>query len=129
MSMPRKGADLFLFQLMLLLCAIWGSQQVAIKLAASDIAPLLQVVWRSAIAAVLVGLFLLWQGGWRGWLSSTWRAGLLAGSLFGLEFLFIAEGLRYTSASHMCFSTLRLFSRRWGCIFCCPASGCGLRSG
>ena len=101
MSVSRKGADLFLFQLMLLLCALWGSQQVAIKLAAADIAPLLQVVLRSAIAGVLVGLLLLWQGGWRAWLPGTWRGGLLAGVLFGLEFFFIAEGLRFTSASHM----------------------------
>ncbi|MDG1582345.1 DMT family transporter [Pseudomonas sp. GOM6] len=97
----RQGADLFLFQLMLVLCAIWGFQQVAIKLAAADIAPLLQVLLRSAIAALLVGLLLLWQGGWHSWLSCTWRGGLLAGVLFALEFFFIAEGLRLTSASHM----------------------------
>ncbi|XQE68693.1 DMT family transporter [Pseudomonas sp. P3C3] len=101
MSALRKGADLFLFQLMLLLCAIWGSQQVAIKLAAADMAPLLQVMLRSALAALLVGLLVVWQRSWQGWLGSTWRAGLLAGALFGLEFFFIAEGLRHTSASHM----------------------------
>ena len=56
MTAVRKGADFFLFQLMLLLCAIWGSQQVAIKLAADDIAPMLQVALRSGIAALLVGL-------------------------------------------------------------------------
>lgn len=56
MTAVRKGADFFLFQLMLLLCAIWGSQQVAIKLAADDIAPMLQVALRSGVAAVLVGL-------------------------------------------------------------------------
>ena len=32
---------------------------------------------------------------------ATWRGGLLAGSLFGLEFFFIAEGLQLTSAAHM----------------------------
>ncbi|MDG9927492.1 MULTISPECIES: DMT family transporter [unclassified Pseudomonas] len=101
MSASRKGADVFLFQLMLLLCAIWGSQQVAIKLAAPDISPLLQVTLRSAIAALLVGLVLLWQRSWRGWLGSTWRGGVLAGALFALEFFFIARGLQYTSASHM----------------------------
>ncbi len=97
----RKGADAFLFQLMMLLCAIWGSQQVAIKLAAEDISPLLQVALRSGIAAALVGLLLLWQQAWRGWLRSTWAAGVLAGALFALEFFFIARGLQYTSASHM----------------------------
>ncbi|RIA36159.1 threonine/homoserine efflux transporter RhtA [Ectopseudomonas oleovorans] len=101
MTAVRKGADFFLFQLMMLLCAIWGSQQVAIKLAADDIAPMLQVALRSGIAAVLVGLLLLWRRGWREWVSSTWLAGMLAGVLFALEFFFIALGLRYTTASHM----------------------------
>lgn len=101
MTAVRKCADLFLFQLMLLLCAIWGSQQVAIKLAAPDVAPMLQVALRSGIAAVLVGLLLLWQRGWQGWIGCTWRAGVLAGVLFALEFFFIALGLRHTSASHM----------------------------
>ena len=68
MTAVRKGADFFLFQLMLLLCAIWGSQQVAIKLAADDIAPMMQVALRSGIAALLVGMLLLWQRGWREWL-------------------------------------------------------------
>ena len=101
MSVARKGADGFLFQSMLLLCAIWGSQQVAIKLAAADIAPLLQVALRSGIAALLVGALMLWQGGCQAWLGRTWPAGVLAGALFGLEFFFIALGLQYTSASHM----------------------------
>lgn len=101
LSAARKGADGFLFQLMLLLCAIWGSQQVAIKLAAEDVLPLLQVALRSGIAALLVGVLLLWQRSWRGWLRSTWGAGMLAGALFALEFFFIARGLQYTSASHM----------------------------
>ncbi|MDF2074469.1 DMT family transporter [Pseudomonas mendocina] len=101
MTAVRKGADFFLFQLMLLLCAIWGSQQVAIKLAADDIAPMMQVALRSGIAALLVGMLLLWQRGWREWLSSTWLPGVLAGVLFALEFFFIALGLRHTTASHM----------------------------
>jgi drug/metabolite transporter (DMT)-like permease len=101
MSVVRKGADVFLFQVMMLLCAIWGFQQVAIKLAAADIAPLLQVALRSGIAALLVGALMLWQRGWQGWLGCTWRGGALAGVLFGLEFFFIALGLQYTSASHM----------------------------
>lgn len=101
MTAARKGADFFLFQLMLLLCAIWGSQQVAIKLAADDVAPMLQVALRSGIAAFLVGLLLLWQRGWQGWLGPTWLAGLLTGVLFALEFFFIALGLQHTTASHM----------------------------
>ncbi|WP_027897473.1 DMT family transporter [Zestomonas thermotolerans] len=101
MSTQRKGADSFLFQAMLFLCAIWGMQQVAIKLAAADIAPVMQVALRSGIAAVLVGGLMCWRRIGSGWLAPTWRAGLLAGVLFALEFFFVARGLHYTSASHL----------------------------
>ncbi|EKT4531098.1 DMT family transporter, partial [Pseudomonas putida] len=40
------------------------------------------------------------RGGWEQ-VGSTWRAGVVAGGLFGVEFLFIAEGLKLTSAAHM----------------------------
>lgn len=100
MSAARKNTDAFALQVMLGLCLIWGSQQVMIKWAAVDIAPVMQAAFRSGIAALLVGLLMCWRGGWAQ-LGSTWRAGLLAGALFGLEFLFIAEGLKLTSAAHM----------------------------
>jgi drug/metabolite transporter (DMT)-like permease len=86
---------------MLLLCIIWGLQQVVIKAAAGDMAPLLQIALRSGISAVLIAL-LMTLTSVRFWVrDGTWRAGLLAGTLFSLEFLFVAEGLRYTTASHM----------------------------
>lgn len=100
MSGSRRSTDGFALQVMLGLCLIWGVQQVMIKWAAADIAPVMQAATRSGIAALLVGLLMCWKGGWEQ-MGSTWRAGLLAGSLFGLEFLFIAEGLKLTSAAHM----------------------------
>jgi drug/metabolite transporter (DMT)-like permease len=86
---------------MLLLCAIWGAQQVAIKLAAPDIAPIMQVALRSGLSALLVGALIAWRGERISMRNRTARPGLLAGSLFAAEFLFVAEGLRHTSASHM----------------------------
>ncbi|MEN8638055.1 DMT family transporter [Pseudomonas sichuanensis] len=100
MSEARKNPDAFALQVMLGLCLIWGCQQVLIKSAAVDIAPVMQAAFRNGIAAVLVGLLVCFKGGW-GQVGSTWRAGVLAGALFGLEFLFIAEGLKLTSAAHM----------------------------
>lgn len=86
---------------MLLLCATWGLQQVAIKAAAVDMSPVLQISLRSGISAALIGLLMLCSRV-RFWVrDGTWRPGLLAGSLFAVEFLFIAEGLRFTTASHM----------------------------
>lgn len=100
MSVLRRPTDAFALQVMLLLCLIWGVQQVAIKYVAADIAPVMQAAMRSGISALLVGLLVCWKGGWDQ-VPTTWRAGLLAGSLFGLEFLFIAKGLELTSAAHM----------------------------
>lgn len=101
MSDTRQGMDGFAVQLMFVLCNIWGLQQVVIKLAAPDMAPMLQVGLRSALSAALVVLFMFWRRQpWHGADGTLW-AGLLVGLLFALEFLFIAEGLRYTSAAHM----------------------------
>jgi len=97
----RKVIDGKAAALMVLLCAIWGMQQVAMKAAAPDMAPVLQVALRSAIAAALVFLVVLgrretWALG-----GGTWKPGLVVGVLFALEFLFVGEGLRHTNASHM----------------------------
>lgn len=87
--------------LMLMLCVLWALQQVAIKANAQDIAPLLQLALRSGIAAVLVGLLMLFRRERLSVKDGIWRPGLLVGLLFALEYLFVGEGLRYTTASHM----------------------------
>jgi drug/metabolite transporter (DMT)-like permease len=97
----RKALDGFVVATMVLLCALWGAQQVAIKLAAHDVVPIMQVGLRSGLSAALV-LLLMWVRGEELSLrDGTLRPGLLAGALFAAEFLFVAEGLRRTSASHM----------------------------
>lgn len=101
MSAARKPLDRFVVTTMVLLCAIWGAQQVAIKLAAHDVVPIMQVGLRSGISAALVGLLMCRRGEKLSLRDGTLRPGLLAGALFAAEFLFVAEGLRHTSASHM----------------------------
>lgn len=96
----RKSADVQAFLLMVLLCAIWGGQQVSIKLAAGDIAPVMQVALRSVISGLLMLIPLCWSGAWVAG-KGTRVVGMLAGSLFALEFCLVAVGLQYTSASHM----------------------------
>lgn len=101
MSSHRKPADGFAFATMVVLCAIWGLQQVAVKLAAPHVPNLMQMALRSGVAALLVAL-LCWFRGERGLLRhGPWRPGLLVGVLFASEFLFVGEGLRHTHASHM----------------------------
>jgi len=101
MSQPRRPADGFLAGTMLLLCAVWGVQQVVIKVAAPDLPPLVQVGLRSGISALLVALTLRLRGEKLAGQGRTLGAGVLAGTLFAAEFLFVAEGLRHTDASHM----------------------------
>ena len=43
MSVERRNADSFALQVMIGLCLIWGVQQVMIKWAAPDIAPVMQI--------------------------------------------------------------------------------------
>lgn len=97
----RKSADFFMFQVMLILCVTWGLQQIAIKLVVGDIATIVQASLRSGIAAFLVAIVLVIKGGWQPSWQGTSKAGMVVGLLFASEFLFIALGLQYTSASHM----------------------------
>ncbi|WP_204325500.1 EamA family transporter, partial [Stenotrophomonas maltophilia] len=55
----------------------------------------------SAIASVLVLAFALWRGTCLSVRDGTLAGGLMAGVLFGVEFLCIFIGLSYTTASRM----------------------------
>jgi len=97
----RKAVDGSATALMVVLCLVWGLQQVAIKVVAADIAPVLQVALRSGASALLVWLFSRLIAG-DAWLSGIGLAAkLLVATLFAAEFVFVTEGLRWTTASHM----------------------------
>jgi drug/metabolite transporter (DMT)-like permease len=85
--------------LMLVLCLSWGFNQVAVKLALPDIPPMLQATIRSAGALIVLFLIARMRGVKMFERDGTLRAGLLAGVIFGLEFLLIYRGLLLTSAS------------------------------
>lgn len=97
----RKGIDGRAFGMMVVLCMIWAFQQIAIKAAAVDVAPTLQIAIRSGVAAVLVALLMAWRREPLALGDGSWKPGLIVGALFGIEFVFLGEGLRYTTASHM----------------------------
>ena len=97
----RRAVDGKAVSLMVMLCAVWGLQQVAMKAAAPSMAPVLQVAVRSGVAALLIAGLVVFRRETAGFRSDTWRPGLLVGVLFALEFLFVSEGLRFTTASHM----------------------------
>ncbi len=85
--------------LMTLLCLTWALQQVSLKAVADDASPMLMVALRSLIALALLALLMCRRG--ERPQRRRWPAGALAGMLFGLEYLLVAEALRLTHASHV----------------------------
>ncbi|HEX3440318.1 MAG TPA: DMT family transporter [Pseudolabrys sp.] len=85
--------------LVLLLCLSWGFNQVAVKLALHDIPPLTQAAIRSAAATVLVVVWCRLRGVPLFTRDGSLTAGLVAGVLFGAEFICIYQGLAYTTAT------------------------------
>jgi drug/metabolite transporter (DMT)-like permease len=85
--------------LMLMLCLSWGFNQIAVKLAMADIPPMLQATIRSSGALVVLFLIARLRGVKLFERDGTLRAGLLAGVIFGVEFVLIYRGLLLTSAS------------------------------
>lgn len=95
----RAHLDALAMALLLICCASWGLQQVAVKVALPTFPPLQQVGLRSLLAGLLVWGWMAWRGerllrrdGTLGW-------GLAAGLLFATEFVLIYWGLEYTPAS------------------------------
>ncbi|WP_077036738.1 DMT family transporter [Pelomonas sp. KK5] len=85
----------------LLCCLLWGLNQVAAKAALSEIGPLWEAGLRSLGAALLVWLWALARGIPLFERDGSLKGGLLAGTLFALEFACIFVGLQYTTASRM----------------------------
>lgn len=85
--------------LMVILCACWGVNQVAIKLGNAGISPIFHAGLRSLGSAVLVWAWSAYQGVRLFSRDGSLRVGLLVGTLFAGEFVFIYAGLLYTTAS------------------------------
>jgi len=85
--------------IMLLLCCLWGLQQVSLKAVAGQASPMLMIALRSGIALLLLAGLMRWRG--ESLDRRRWAAGTVAGSLFGLEFLLVALALQLTQASHV----------------------------
>ncbi len=84
---------------MVVLCALWGIQQVAIKVANAGISPVLQAGLRSAGAAMLIWIWAAIRGVRLVDRSTPIGLAFLIGVMFGSEFLLIYWGLTFTTAS------------------------------
>lgn len=102
--MSRTRLDSVAVVTLVLLTALWGVQQVSVKLAVvNGFPPGLQAGLRSAIAALCVTGWIAvreGRGGVRGLLSrSSLGPGVAIGGIFAAEFLMLYHGLRLTTAS------------------------------
>jgi drug/metabolite transporter (DMT)-like permease len=95
----RPVLDILAMVLLVVLCASWDLQQVAIKVTNPSVPPLLQAGIRSAGSAALLWIWMALRrepffkrDGTLGW-------GIAAGLLFAGEFLLIYWGLEFTNAS------------------------------
>lgn len=101
MPTTRQPLDPFAVATMLVLTALWGFQQVAVKLALHGISPVLQGALRSALAFALVLAWSRLRGIPLHGRDGTLLPGVAAGLLFGAEFALIYAGLAHTTASRM----------------------------
>ncbi|MEO8936320.1 MAG: DMT family transporter [Burkholderiaceae bacterium] len=101
--MTRRHAhlDALAIGLMVVLCVLWGMQQVVVKATLPMLPPFLQGALRSVIGAVLVWAWSRGRGTPLFDRDRTLIPGLAAGALFGLEFLCIYAALPLTDASRV----------------------------
>lgn len=97
----RKPLDAFAISTMVVLCTIWGFQQVALKMGAPHMTPMLQVGIRCLFSALLVAGLMIWRRDNTSLRDGTLRPGVIVGLLFGAEFLAVSIGLKFTTAGHM----------------------------
>jgi drug/metabolite transporter (DMT)-like permease len=82
------------------LCASWGLNQVAAKVALADIPPLTQATLRSVGATLVLGAIGIWREPTLFQRDRTLPAGIICGVCFALEFVALYIGLQWTSATH-----------------------------
>jgi drug/metabolite transporter (DMT)-like permease len=117
-SLRKPSLDALAIGLLLVCCVFWGAQQVLVKATLPHMPPVMQAALRFAGATVLLWAWCRWRGIALFARDDTLRVGVLAGSLFAMEFVCLYIGLAHSSASW-----------RWCCHGLCPAKRCAHCSG
>ncbi|MBT0726566.1 DMT family transporter [Rosenbergiella australiborealis] len=97
----RKQLDGAAVIAMLLICLVWSSQQVILKETSSNFSPLLLLAFRSGIAALMLAVLMGIQRQRFPIANGMWLVGGLVGLLFSLEYFFVSEAVKYTTAGHV----------------------------
>jgi drug/metabolite transporter (DMT)-like permease len=96
----RRPLDLRATALVVMLCVVWGFQQVAMKGTAANASPVMQLAIRFAGASIFYGIWVLLREGRRAFSDGTLPSGILLGLMFSLEFIFAGQALVHTTAAH-----------------------------
>ena len=99
MNSTSRPLDAVAALIMIGLTLSWGLNQVSVKLALPEIPPFIQATVRSIGAFAIIALWARMRGVPLTARDGTLAAGILAGVLFGIEFLLIFPGLQFTAAS------------------------------
>ncbi|MGI9481773.1 MAG: DMT family transporter [Hyphomicrobiales bacterium] len=91
--------DAMAASIMVLLCTVWGLNQVAVKVASVEISPFVQAGGRSFFSALLVVVWCRFRGITIFKRDGTLWPGLVTGLLFTLEFAFFFLGVPRTTAA------------------------------
>ena len=99
---PRKNhLDALAVGLLLGCSLFWGFQQVLVKATISEVPPVFQAALRFVGATALLWLWCLWRNVRLFERDGSLAAGLLAGTLFALEFACLYAGLQFSAASRL----------------------------
>ena len=99
---PRKNHLDALAVCLLLGCSLfWGFQQVLVKATIAEVPPVFQAAIRFVGATALLWLWCLWRNVRLFERDGSLAAGLLAGTLFALEFACLYAGLQFSAASRL----------------------------
>lgn len=101
MTERKIQLDALAVTLLVTCCFLWGLNQVAVKAAMPEVPALWQAAARSVVGALMVWGWAHYRGIAIFARDGTGVGGLLAGALFGAEFLCIFIGLQFTTASRM----------------------------
>lgn len=86
---------------MLILCASWALQQIAVKFALPETGPMLQGALRSTGASALLALYVWRRGSTPDLRAAVVLPGLLCGLMFGTEFIMLYQSLAWTDAARV----------------------------
>jgi drug/metabolite transporter (DMT)-like permease len=100
-SLRKTHLDAFAIGLLVVCCLFWAAQQILVKATLPHMPPVLQAALRFAGASLLVLGWCRWRGIALFARDDSLKAGVLAGSLFAMEFVCLYVGLAHSSASRL----------------------------